>query len=324
MATTQIIPIGAADFVRADQDRMEWSTFPTSASPTAEQDAVLITPALLSAANRDRRLWPGLITLGSFSVRNRILFYITDGTESLGSGAGEDLSDAWETSTLAITIRSGAYELVIGGPRSDRSAGGVDAEAEPYSWQDSGYVNFRAFVTGYNGLTQAEKDATVLILSDIRGTDYIFSGRATTGIPVLSATLEEYGPPQVFCLASDPGRSIVTEDPLLEPERGIKIFLEISPRIDLFRESLVVGTNARPLIDQLPEITSDSSLFGNVGEISFTMDNTDGEFSNDMVGQYMRLWGYSYPTKRQLFLGQIIGQQNTLNETIFTASDLPL
>lgn len=318
MATTQIIPIGAADFIRPEQDRMEWNTFPTP----EQDDRILITPALLSDANQARRLWPGLITLGSFSVRNRILFYITDGTQSLGGSSGDDLSDAWETSTLAITIRSGDYELVIGGPRSDRSAGGIDASSEPYSWQDTEYVNFHDFVTGYNGLTQAEKDATVLILSDIRGTDYIFSGRATTGVPVLSATLEEYGPPQIFCIDAD--RSIVTEEPLSGAEDGVAIFVEITPRIDLFREELVVGYNARPLVKQIPEITSDSALFGNVGDITITMNNVDGDFSNDMVGQYMRLWGYSYPTKRQLFLGQIIGQQNTVGETVFTASDLPL
>ena len=298
---------------------MEWNSFPTSASPTAEQDRVLILPDLLSDANRDRRLWPGLITLGSFSVRNRILFYITDGTQSLGGSSGDDLSDAWEVSTLAITIRSGSHELVIGGPRSDRSAGGIDASSEPYSWQDSEYVNFHDFVAGYNALTQAEKDATVLILSDIRGTDYIFSGRARTGVPVLSATLEEYGPPGIYCMDAD--RSIVTEAPAPGADDLVEIFLEISSRIELFRTELLAGQEARPLLTQVPEIVSDNSLFGNAGDVRFELDNADGDFSKDMVGQYARLWG---PGRRQMFLGRITGQQNDGVKTVFTASDLPL
>lgn len=299
---------------------MEWNSFPSSSSSTAEQDRVLILPDLLSDANQARRLWPGLITLGSFSVRNRILFYITDGTQNLGGGSGDDLSDAWETSTLAITIRAGNLELVIGGPRSDRSAGGIDAEVEPYFWRDSEYANFNDFVTGYDGLTQAEKDATVLILSDIRGTDYIFSGRVVTAAPILRARLEEYGSPDIYCI--DPDRSIVTEPRV--NESGVEIFLEITSRINLFQDELLAGQEARPLLNEVPEVRSDNSLFGNVGNIRLTMNNTYGDFSRDMVGMYIRLWEYNYPAKHQIFLGRITGQENQGIETIFAASDLPL
>jgi len=282
--------------------------------------------------------------LGSFNFRTGANFnvYITDNptADERGFRSGQDLVSSWEQNPVAIRLIAGDLSLVIPGP--DASSTSRKDPTEGYSWfvyELSTAVS--TFVTAYNALSAAEKAATQLILND--GTDlYIqggvttgipeaeaaltlgdppilyFQGSTKTGVPSVSAALRLTDPPRIFCL--DPDRSD-TGAPGTGGD-GARIFLELAPSIDMLAPDLPAGADARPLLQHIPQIRSDNSLVGSTGDINFSLDNRDGDFSYDLIGSFVRIWGFS-SGKRQLFLGQISAHQISGNSAEFTASEIP-
>ena len=101
------------------------------------------------------------------SLRNwEILIAATDSGTG-GRFLGPDLTDAWESGSHSIEIRTASLSLVVPGPSNSNNAGTSDREP---------YTNFRpptsrnadlnAFNVAYRRLQQSEKNGTTLIFRD--------------------------------------------------------------------------------------------------------------------------------------------------------------
>ena len=102
-----------------------------------------------------------------------------------------DLSVSAETSSRLITLTAGAFEVTFVGP--DNSEASNSTPVEPYQWGDSNFTQSQltTLVNEYNALSQADKDATVLILDDGVVVDVDVTPSTLTGVVgTISATVE--------------------------------------------------------------------------------------------------------------------------------------
>ena len=84
-------------------------------------------------------------------------------TDNVGSGAGPELSDEWESSRRAITLSApGVSDLVIPGP----ALADVSDTTEPYDWRPFQDVSW---LRAYNNLTNEQRNLTVALLDDGAG-----------------------------------------------------------------------------------------------------------------------------------------------------------
>ena len=127
---------------------------------------------------------------------------------------------------------------------------------------------------------------------------------------------------QLYCI--DPGEALTTGT--YQGEEGkLKIFLELSDTIADLYDPLPNGLTAEALLLDVPTVHSDDSFFRASGDVTVSLDNTEGVFTPmDLVGWYVQIWGFSCnDEKRLVFSGQVVSQQNQ-EETRLTLRDLPI
>ena len=235
--------------------------------------------------------------------------------DSRGGFPGPDFTSEVEDNPSAFTIRAGDIEIVLPGP----NAGASQDPTEPYSWSDD--VVTLAQVQAYIDLPGPQKAETVLII-DSGVSKAFFRGSIETGVPVLSARVVAFQPPELYCLDPD---NASTTGVLARGENGIKIFLELADELSGLFETLPDDQTARPLLTAIPEISIDDSFFRGAGDVTFRLDNRRGNFDDDQVGRFVQLWGLSYGReKRLLFIGRVSSQSSSPLESVLTASDLPV
>ena len=129
---------------------------------------------------------------------------IQDGTENLlltlddSTFGGPDLTEAWEQSAIAVKVEAGTLSVTLTGPNN---AGSTNLDpTEPYCLRRPDR-EFRgraanndeqvAFITAYQLLSQADKDATTLTLDDGVSAPIAvaLAGDARTGIPTATGNL---------------------------------------------------------------------------------------------------------------------------------------
>ena len=112
-----------------------------------------------------------------------------------------------------VTVRAGTLEETFVGP--DHPTAGSSDSTEPYGWNDPANPVTQALIDEYKALSQADKDATVLILDDGEDVESYARGSLETGVPVLSGrvvtdpptpslTLDDWSEPadtEAICLA---------------------------------------------------------------------------------------------------------------------------
>ena len=107
------------------------------------------------------------LTLHDFPPYSSVLFYTTATADATDVGTvGPHMTSKWETGSSALRVRAGGHSVSLVGP--NRPTNDVLDPSEPYSWITPDRVN--VFLDAYNGLTQSQKDATTLTLSDVGGT----------------------------------------------------------------------------------------------------------------------------------------------------------
>ena len=253
--------------------------------------------------------------------------------DSRAGFSGPDFTSEVEDNPSAFTIRAGDVEIVLPGPNTGAS---LDS-TEPYSWSDN--VVTLDQVQAYINLTRLQKAETVLII-DSGVSEAFFRGSIETGVPELSARVQAFRrsietgvpelsarvvafrPPELYCLDPD---NASTTGVLARRENGIKIFLELADELTGLFETLPDDQTARPLLTAIPDISIDDSFFRGAGDVSFRLDNRGGNFDDDQVGRFVQLWGLSYGSeKRLLFIGRVSSQSSSPQESVLTASDLPV
>ena len=108
-----------------------------------------------------------------FNFSARAILYINQ-TSTLSVDAGPELTDFWEQSLVAVRVQAGgSFDYILPGP-DNPSAFPADVD-EPYTWgsRSHAYGSSLAIINQYNGLSQTDKDATIITLDD--GTGRIFS-----------------------------------------------------------------------------------------------------------------------------------------------------
>ena len=293
-------------------------------------------------ANQDEPASDRDLQLISFGNDQRISMQI--GEE--GPLASGDLSDAAEQSSRLITLEApgwGPYTFV--GPNNAQATS--RDTTEPYIWGDSNYTvaELHTIATAYENLPANAKAQTTLLFDD--GTEIDLSqitlnlgGLAeitATAVPALSisllSTIFQLGGVAVeatvrkrviemFCLDPDFAHTTGT---LKKGEAGIKVFLLIAEQLSLLQETLVDGLFAEPLLIDVPDIRIDDSLFRSSGDVTITLDNSSGRFTNrDYIGQFVQFWGLSFgEEKRLLFFGIIASQQASQLQVRLTITDIP-
>ena len=90
----------------------------------------------------------------------------TSSTDTSGDPSGQEMSDAWEGYVSAITLEAGSLNITLAGPT--HSSNQTNDAVEPYIWdvKASQTTEFANFITAWRALSQADKNATVLILDD--------------------------------------------------------------------------------------------------------------------------------------------------------------
>ena len=181
---------------------------------------------------------------------------------------GRRFSDAVEQNAAAFTVRAGSLSVVIPGPdwSGNNSRDTTDAYLYSLSTADSALVN--AFDDAYADLTQAEKDATTLTISDgIADGAITFEAGSpivkfqppsevgvAAGVPTVSAAghallgkrffLAESGLPSVSAVGSIPYRLITTDVSAGEPSvsaRGSRPFRYGTVGFDAGSPAVTVG-----------------------------------------------------------------------------------
>ena len=241
----------------------------------------------------------------------------------------------------AITITAGSLSLEIPGP--DHSSNQTTDDEEPYVWMPSAakVTEIASFITAWNALSQADKDATVLALDtgaieisvEIQAGSPTFDVTAQSRNPTVELRTEiragipkfEVRPDrdlELYCL--DPDRASTTGI-LSTQDQGLKIFVEISEDFNILSRTLPDGKQARPLLNAIPEVVTDDSFFKSASDVTLVFNNIDGDFNNDYIGRFVQIWGMSGgTTKRLITTGQISAQNITQTEARFTVSDIPI
>ena len=158
-ATTQVeVALGAP--VSLSGSNVEWGG--TSAGPSLG-DVSPLSPAAVALL----RYFRLTVAASRFYASLRTVAAVADSP----STAGPDLSDLWEMSDVAVTLRvPGMDDLVLVGPSL---ADSLSDDTEPYQWLLSTAQNTAAWGAGsaawfadYNALSAAQRAGTVLILDD--------------------------------------------------------------------------------------------------------------------------------------------------------------
>ena len=89
-----------------------------------------------------------------------------DGSHAFDSG--DDLNDAWEAYSDAITLSAANGNITLAGP--DNSNNPVRDSSETYAWDVTNNDALTAWIASYQALTSAEQDAVTLALDDGTGT----------------------------------------------------------------------------------------------------------------------------------------------------------
>ena len=128
---------------------------------------------------------------------------------------------------------------------------------------------------------------------------------------------------QLYCI--DPSEALTTGT-YQGDEGKLKIFLELSDTLADLYDPLPDGLTAEALLLDVPTVHSDDSFFRASADVAVGLDNTEGVFTPmDLVGWYAQIWGFSCnDEKRLVFSGQVVSQQNELEETRLSLRDLPI
>ena len=155
-------------------------------TPTAPQTITIGAPTTSTASTLE---WAGsvgeigadfiadpdisTIYIRSFRINNftgslKYLWLLLNDTDDDSTpNLGPDLITSWENYEQAITISAGSVSLTLSGPNHPSTL--VDDDREPYYWYYGVGDQFDAitsFVTSYNALTTAEKNATTFTIRD--------------------------------------------------------------------------------------------------------------------------------------------------------------
>ena len=96
-----------------------------------------------------------------------MIVQVTDAVPGTGSNTSPDLTDAWERSPRALTLRvDGLSDLVIPGA-TDASSAATD-RTEPYGWNvaASSVAAHRAWRTAFLALRSEQQRSATLVLGD--------------------------------------------------------------------------------------------------------------------------------------------------------------
>ena len=107
-----------------------------------------------------------LIRLRIFRPDAQVQFQVIDTPDgSSGFGSSEELSDAWEEYSEAITVQASGVspDLVISGPNDPRQLSAFDDEIEPYAWRNVNAINQRDWFDAYEA---AGRPSVTITLDD--------------------------------------------------------------------------------------------------------------------------------------------------------------
>ena len=176
----QTITIGKNDL--NSTNRIDWSSLD-----------VLIDPSLLADGGTG---YLHEIELDARSSEARIWVWTKALTAEDPTTAGPDFTEDVEQYATAFVIEAGSLTLTIPGPNA---TGSVSSDTiEPYSWQPASpldHTTLQSFITSYRALTDAEKEATTLTITD---------GVPAVSIETAEQTIDGGSSLQLAATASDP------------------------------------------------------------------------------------------------------------------------